>query len=123
MDFCTDCQAIHMGVVPCGSRSFRDRLLSVTIDGAALETRTKANYWDKGAADRAFGEDRVDRYWDETGGQGHVERGSDGQLYHTDFKGERKVASDKVLASFVGGEDASDISPADHSTERDLSVV
>lgn len=94
----------------------------MVVDGRVLETRTKANYWDKGAADDAFGEDRVDRYWEETGGHGAIHRGADGELYHKDFKGEVKVASDAVLESFVGGADATDISADDHSTARDLSA-
>lgn len=109
-----------MGVVPCGL-TFAERLRSVTVDGAVLETRTKARYWDSHAADETFGADRVDRYWDETGGHGAIQRGSDGELYHKDFRGEVKVASDEVLSSFVDGPDASDISPEDHSTARDLS--
>lgn len=110
-----------MGLVPCGL-TFGQRLRSVTVDGRVLETRTKARYWDTGAADDAFGSDRVDRYWEETGGHGAIERAADGEFYHKNFKGEVQVASDEVLASFVGGGDAADISPDDHSEARDLSV-
>lgn len=120
MDACPSCGSVHMGVVPCGL-TFGERMRSVVVDGRVLETRTKARYWDSHAADQTFGEDRVDRYWEETGGHGAIQRGSDGELYHKNYKGEVQVASDEVLSSFVDGPDSSDISPDDYSTERDLS--
>jgi hypothetical protein len=95
--------------------TFGERVRSVTVDGRVLATRTKSRYWDSVAADDAFGTDRVDRYWEETGGHGAIERGPDGELYHTDHRGVRKRASDEVLASFVDGDEGSDISDEDYA--------
>jgi len=90
-------------------RCFRTRLRSVRLDGSVTATRTKQNYYDRTSLDETFGDDRVDRYWDETDGEGALHRAPDGSFVHEDFRGERKVADDKVLAKFVGGEDAADV--------------
>lgn len=88
---------------------FRERLASLTIGPGASETRTKTNYFDTQSLDETFGEDRVDRYWDETGGHGAMHRGPDGNFYHENYKGERLLATDKVLSTFVDGEESGDV--------------
>lgn len=107
---------MEVGTCACGapatsgsSRSecpscFRRRLRSITIDASATPTRTRSNYFDAAALDETFGDDRVDRYWDETDGMGALVRDDKGRLVHTDHHGETKVASEDVIESFLGPE-------------------
>lgn len=108
MKVCPDCKSEHMGP-PCGGASFRERLLSVRLDISATPTRSRRRYFDKVALDDAFGEDRVDRYWEETNGHGAVSRGADGELYHTDRSGQPKVATDRVLEDVMASQEAADV--------------
>ena len=84
---------------------YRARLRSLRFDNP---TQTKTNYFDTQSLDETFGEDRRDRYWDETGGHGALHRDANGNFWHEDFRGERKIATDDVISSFVDGEDAAD---------------
>lgn len=72
------------------------------------ETRTKVDYYDTTSLDETFGHDRVDKYWDETDGQGALVRADDGTFFHKDHSGEIKEATDDVISSFVEGQDAED---------------
>lgn len=89
-------------------KHYRERLASLRLDPSVTPTRTKQNYYDKASLDETFGDDRVDKYWDETNGHGALHRGDDGEFYHENFKGERQVATDDVIADIVAGEDAED---------------
>lgn len=110
---------VEVGTCECGRPAtangrecpdhFRARLRSVRLDSSVTATRTKVAYYDTKALDETFGEDRVETYWDETHGQGHLERGRDGALYHRDYKGEVKVATDDVIDTITGGEEAADV--------------
>lgn len=91
----------------CGE-CFRARLRSVRLDTSVLETRTKVNYFDSQAADETFGEDRVDHYWEMTGGHGSLNN-VNGKLYHRDYKGEVHEATDEVVNHFVEGTEAEDV--------------
>lgn len=91
----------------CGTH-YRDRLRSLRLDSSVTETRTKVDYFDSQAADEAFGADRVEHYWDETKGYGAVHE-VDGKLMHRDYKGEVHEATDAVLETVFGGEDAADV--------------
>ena len=90
-------------------KHYRERLASVRLDGSVTATRTKVDYFDKASLDDTFGEDRVERYWEESKGHGALHRGADGELYHENFKGERGVASDAVVADIVAGEESGDV--------------
>jgi hypothetical protein len=91
----------------CGFH-FRQRLRSIRLDASVTETRSKQNYYDTQAVADAFGEDARERYWDETSGLGAVER-VDGEFVHTDYKGERKVATDDVLDFLTDEGEAADV--------------
>lgn len=108
MRVCPDCRSEHMGP-PCGGLSFRDRIRTVRLDTSAVPTRSRANYFDSEALDDAFGEDRVESYWEDTAGHGAIHRGPDGELYHRDRSGEVKVASDKVLSEVMDAQEAADV--------------
>lgn len=94
---------------PCGGLTFAQRLRTVRLGPGATPSRSKTNYFDSQSLDATFGEDRVEAYWSETAGHGHIERGPDGELYHTDRSGERKVASDKVLTEVMDSQEAADV--------------
>lgn len=89
-------------------KHYRERLASVKIGPGALETRTKVDYFDRSSLDESFGHDRVDRYWDETEGDGALDRQPDGSFTHTNWRGETQVADDETIERYVGGEDADD---------------
>jgi hypothetical protein len=89
-------------------KHYRERLASVSLDGSVTATRTKANYFDKTSLDATFGEDRVEKYWDETNGHGALVPGDDGELYHKNHKGQVAVATDDVIADITAGEESAD---------------
>lgn len=87
------------------ARCFRNRLLSIRLDTSVTPTRSVRNYFDPAPLDETFGEDRVDRYWEETDGQGALKRGPDGNLWHQPFNAsEPRVATPEVIDSFLGPE-------------------
>lgn len=90
----------------CGD-CFRARLRSVRLSDEVTATRTKVNHFDSQALDETFGEDRVDRYWEDTHGFGALHRVGD-ELMHRDHKGELQVASDHVVDVLTQGEEAGD---------------
>src|SRR5512143_2147991 len=61
---------------------FRARLQSIRLDTSVTSTRSRKNYYDRTSLDETYGDDRVDRYWDETDGQGALVKGPDGEFYH-----------------------------------------
>lgn len=99
---CPDCGSTHLGS-RCNA-SFRERLLSVRLDTSVTQTRTKTAYYDKESLDATLGEDRRDRYWDETEGQGALHRTPTGDFVHTNYKGETAVASPELIDSYLGDE-------------------
>lgn len=90
------------------SKHYRERLASLNLDGSVTATRTKANYFDKTSLDATFGEDRVEKYWDETNGHGALVPGDDGELYHKNHKGQVALATDDVIADITAGEESAD---------------
>lgn len=75
----------------------------------AQESRSKQQYFDAGELDRTFGEDRKEAYWDDTNGHGALHPQPDGSYLHENFRGERKVATDEVLADLTAGIGAEDV--------------
>lgn len=69
-----------------------------------LVTRTLKNYYDTGPLDEVFGEDRVERYWDETQGQGALVKGPDGNLWHKPLHGEPQIAAPDLIDDYLGPE-------------------
>lgn len=68
-------------------------------------TRSLRNYFDSAPLDETFGSDRVDRYWEETEGQGAIHRGPDGNFWHTPLGAEEpRVASPELIDSYLGPE-------------------
>lgn len=82
-------------------RHYRERLASLTIGPGASETRTRVDYFDKGALDETFGEDRVDRYWDDTKGAGALNPTGDGRYTHTDWHGNSHVVGQDVADALL----------------------
>lgn len=80
---------------------FRMRLASITIGPGAAETRSKVDYFDKQALDETFGEDRVQRYWDETKGAGALIPRPDGTYAHTDWQGNSHVVGSDVADALL----------------------
>lgn len=66
-------------------RHFRERLLSVHVDYAKMETSELHNYYDREAIESHFGDDAKDRYMDETDGLGAAWSTPDGYM-HIDRK-------------------------------------
>lgn len=64
--------------------SFIEKLRTVSIDKAKMETTELHNYYDKDAITTQFGDDAKDRYMEETDGRGAAYRGRDGAFYHRD---------------------------------------
>ncbi len=81
---CPSCGSTHMGL-DCGL-SFAERLRTVRIDDASLETRDLQNYYDAEAVAETFGEDAEDRMLEETKGRGYGVRLPDGSLGRHDPK-------------------------------------
>lgn len=80
------------------------------MDTSVTSTRSRKNYYDTDSLNEAYGDDRVDRYWEETDGQGALVRGADGEFYHRPHGAEEpRRATDDVIASFVEGEEAEDV--------------
>jgi hypothetical protein len=80
-------------------------LLSIRLDTSATPSRSKANYYDSDSLDEVFGHDRVDRYWDETEGQGVLERGTDQNLWHQPRGAEApQIATPELIESYLGPE-------------------
>lgn len=90
------------------AQHFRERLRSIRLDTSATPTRSRHGYFDKSNLDETFGEDRVDRYWDETEGQGALDRDprSPTGFSHQPKGQERQVASAELIDSYLGPETA-----------------
>lgn len=80
---------------------FRSRLRSVRLDTSVTPTRTRRRYLDSDALDANLGHDRVDRYWDETDGQGAFHRTSRGTFMHTDHRGETAEVSPRAVEDWL----------------------
>jgi hypothetical protein len=94
-----------MGVVPCGM-TFAERMRSVRIDPAAMETRTRVRYYDADPIREVFGDDAKERMEHDTNGLGFAKVGPDGELYHKDRKtGDVVHVSDEdVDRVYLGGD-------------------
>jgi hypothetical protein len=68
--YCTSCKTEHIGKVPCGL-TWKQRMGTVDLDWASLETRDKKNYFDQEALDDSFGPDAQEVMMDETDGMGY----------------------------------------------------
>lgn len=68
--YCPDCESEHIGQVPCGM-TWRQRVLSQTVDEAVNATRTRRKYWDQDALNQQFGEDAAEKTLHDTEGRGY----------------------------------------------------
>lgn len=82
MDVCTDCGHEHMNA-PCGM-TFAERIRTVQVDRASMETAELRNYYDRESITNMFGHDAKDRYYEETDGRGAAFAGPDGKHYRRD---------------------------------------
>lgn len=82
-------------------RHFRERLASIRVENPS---QTKVDYFDSKALDETFGEDRVQRYWDDTKGMGALEKVGD-HYEHEDWRGDRYSVDGSVAEAFVKGVD------------------
>lgn len=82
------CEKCHrmIGVGCACELSFFEKVSSVTIDKAKMETTELHNYYDQEAVTDMFGHDAKDRYLDETDGLGAAKPGRDGAFWHTNRK-------------------------------------
>jgi hypothetical protein len=111
---CEGCGGSHIGPrCPAGTR-WIDRLRSVQLDGKAMETRAKRNYFDQEAVDNVFGDGAEERMNDQTHGRGPLYRGRKG-WYRVDRKERQPVApTEPDFEFYTGGdtEQAGDTEPA-----------
>lgn len=97
------CETCHHSTVSCTcGLSYRERLRGVTISEANFVTKDKHAYYDRGALDATFGDDRVDRYWEETEGAGALNPDGKGGFVHTDHRGNTHQATPELIDSFLG---------------------
>lgn len=107
---CPDCGSSHLGG-SCGL-TFRERLLSVKVDPAALETRTKHDYYDAESVAETFGEDAEDRMMTATKGLGPIKRDRHGNLWHRERKSRDIVRAEPHLDTILGADtESSDVDP------------
>ena len=59
--FCSDCSSSHIGLVPCGAKSFRERLLSAQIHGSVTPSRDKRDYWNDDGLEEITGQTKAER--------------------------------------------------------------
>lgn len=100
---CPDCGSEHLGV-RCGM-TFGQRMRTVQIDRASMETADLKNYYDRDSITGMFGDDAKDRYYEETDGRGAAFRGPDGGLYRRDRRSGDVVAaepSDYLQGDLIG---------------------
>jgi len=107
---CPDCGSEHLGG-RCGL-TFAQRLRTVQVDGAALETRTKRNYYDLESVHDTFGEDAEDRMMDATKGLGSIKRGDDGSLWRKDRRSGDIIRAEADLPRYLGADtESADVDP------------
>lgn len=99
---CPDCGSEHLGG-RCGM-TFVERLRSVQISEAALETRTKVNDYDREAVYDSFGEDAEDRMMEATKGLGAIKRGDDGSLWRKDRKSGDIIRAERDLDTYLAAD-------------------
>lgn len=103
--YCPSCRSHHLGPVPCGL-SFRDRMRTVRLDPAALETRTPRNYYDAEAVEQVFTEEGRDRMMRETQGYGYTRTDEHGQDFYRNRKSGdwERVPADVMDRVYLGGD-------------------
>ena len=103
MTYCDDCGSEHLG--PRCGMTFAQRMRTVQLDRASLETRTKVNYYDREGVSDVFGADSKEQMTEETNGLGYARTAKDGRLYHRDRKsGDVKEVTDTQLdQQYLGG--------------------
>src|SRR5262245_60484517 len=79
---CPDCGSTHLGR-RCGM-TFLERLRTVQVSEANMETVERHNYFDAEGVREAFGEGSKEQLMDETKGLGFARRGPDGEFYRRD---------------------------------------
>jgi hypothetical protein len=110
-NYCPDCESHHLGS-RCGM-TFAERLRTVQVDGAALETRTKRDYYDVESVHDTFGEDAEDRMMDATKGIGAIKRGADGKLWRKDRRSGDIVRAEQKLDTLLAADtETSDVDPS-----------
>lgn len=108
---CPDCGSEHMGG-RCGM-TFAERLRTVQVDGAALETRTKRDYYDVESVHDTFGEDAEDKMMDATKGIGAIKRGADGKLWRKDRRSGDIVRAEEKLDTLLAADtETTDVDPS-----------
>jgi len=92
-----------MGVVPCGM-TFAERLRSVRLDKAKMDTAELHNYYDTQAIRDMFGDDAKDRYYEETDGKGAIFRTRRGFARRDRRSGDLVEVSPGEADTFLGSE-------------------
>lgn len=93
--------------------TFAERLRTVQVDGAALETRTKRDYYDVESVHDTFGEDAEDRMMDATHGIGAIKRGADGKLWRKDRRSGDIVRAEPKLDTLLAADtETTDVDPS-----------
>lgn len=104
MRICSSCGSEHMGLVPCGM-TFMQRMRTVQVDYAAMETRDLKNYYDAAAVETSF-PGATEKMYDDTDGIGYVNQADDGDWYYRNRKTrEVEKADEKVLDTLLGAND------------------
>lgn len=104
MQSCISCGSEHMGRVPCGL-SFMQRMRSVKVDWAAMETRDMKNYYDSAAVEAQF-PGAKEKMLDDSDGIGYTKQASDGDWYHRNFKTrEIEKLDEKKMDVLLGAND------------------
>lgn len=113
MTYCDDCKSEHLGA-PCGM-SWIDRMRTVQIDKAALETAEKHSYYDSEPVNELFGEDSQLQMEEETRGLGYARTARDGTVYHRDrHSGDVVPVTDQQLDhQYLGGHTERELDPSE----------
>ena len=104
MRYCNSCGSEHLGVVPCGL-TFGERMRTVQVDRAAMDTADLKNYYDSAAVEASF-PNAKERLYEDTDGIGYLNQAADGDWYYRNRKTkEIEKADEKVLDTILGAND------------------